>query len=121
MRLIGLIVFEHIDWVLSPTNVFGGGYRKSQEQTHLIPMQVQEQLNQHKVQIEMQVKAMMDAMFSQMQGTIQAQQARIEQLESQQAMGGPVAPAATHVHSQLQSHAYTSSFNCHHSFEEVSK
>ncbi|GMQ06941.1 hypothetical protein CsSME_00051343 [Camellia sinensis var. sinensis] len=30
-------------------------------------------------------------------------------------MGGPVAPAATHVHSQQQSHAYTSSFNCHRS------
>ncbi|GMP54029.1 hypothetical protein CsSME_00019307 [Camellia sinensis var. sinensis] len=35
-------------------------------------------------------------------------------------MGGPVAPAATHVHSQQQSHAYTSSFNCHRSSEEVS-
>ena len=62
----------------SLTNVFGGGYRQSQEQTHLMPMQVREQLNQHKVQMEMQVKEMMDAMFSQMQGTIQAQQARIE-------------------------------------------
>ncbi|KAL7189013.1 hypothetical protein ACSBR1_038809 [Camellia fascicularis] len=59
--------------------------------------------------MEMQVKEMMDAVFSQMQGTIQAQQARIELLESQQAMGGPVALAATHVHSQQQSHAYTSS------------
>ncbi|CAL5395181.1 unnamed protein product [Camellia sinensis] len=52
-----------------------------------------------------------------MQSTIQAQQARLEQLESQQAIGGPVAPAATHVHSQQQSHAYTFSFNCHRSSE----
>ncbi|CAL5336936.1 unnamed protein product [Camellia sinensis] len=50
-----------------------------------------------------------------MQSTIQAQQERIEQLESQQAMGGPVAPASTHVHSQQQSYAYTSSFNFHRS------
>ncbi|CAL5358284.1 unnamed protein product [Camellia sinensis] len=110
----------------SPTDVFGGGYRQSQEQTRIIQMQVQEQLNQYKAQMEMQMKEMMDAMLNQqkvqmeMQGTIQAQQARIEQLESQQAMGGPVAPAATHVHSQQQSHAYTSSFNCHRSSEEVS-
>ncbi|CAL5391736.1 unnamed protein product [Camellia sinensis] len=63
----------------------------------------------------------MDAMLNQqkvqmdMQSTIQAQQERIEQLESQQAMGGPVAPASTHVHSQQQSYAYTSSFNFHRS------
>ncbi|CAL5391489.1 unnamed protein product [Camellia sinensis] len=55
-----------------------------------------------------------------MQSTIQAQQERIEQLESQRAMGGPVAPTSTHVHSQQQSHAYTSSFNCHRLSEEVS-
>ncbi|XP_028086513.1 uncharacterized protein LOC114287384 [Camellia sinensis] len=109
----------------SPTDVFGGGYRQSQEQTRIIQMQVQEQLNQYKAQMEMQMKEMMDAMLNQqkvqmeMQGTIQAQQAQIAQLESQQAMGGPVAPAATHVHSQQQSHAYTSSFNCHRSSEEV--
>ncbi|CAL5415414.1 unnamed protein product [Camellia sinensis] len=109
----------------SPTDVFGGGYRQSQEQTRIIQTQVQEQLNQYKAQMEMQMKEMMDAMLNQqkvqmeMQSTIQAQQARIEQLESQQAMGGPVAPAATHVHSQQQSHAYTSSFNCHRSSEEV--
>ncbi|CAL5393352.1 unnamed protein product [Camellia sinensis] len=108
----------------SPTDVFGGGYRQSQEQTRIIQTQVQEQLNQYKAQMEMQMKEIMDAMLNQqkvqmeMQSTIQAQQARIEQLESQQAMGGPVAPAATHVHSQQQSHAYTSSFNCHHSSEE---
>ncbi|XP_028079656.1 uncharacterized protein LOC114299333 [Camellia sinensis] len=109
----------------SPTDVFGGGYRQSQEQTRIIQTQVQEQLNQYKTQMEIQIKEMMDAMLNQqkvqmeMQSTIQAQQARIEQLESQQAMGGPVAPAATHVHSQQQSHAYTSSFNCHRSSEEV--
>ncbi|CAL5347260.1 unnamed protein product [Camellia sinensis] len=40
-------------------------------------------------------------------------------MASQRTMGGPVAPAATHVHSQQQSHAYTSSFNCHHLSEEV--
>ncbi|CAL5372162.1 unnamed protein product [Camellia sinensis] len=108
----------------SPTDVFGGGYRQSQEQTRIIQTQVQEQLNQYKAQMEMQMKEMMDAMLNQqkvqmeMQSTIQAQQARIEQLESQQAMDGPVAPAATHVHSQQQSHAYTSSFNCHRSPEE---
>ncbi|XP_028105851.1 uncharacterized protein LOC114304905 [Camellia sinensis] len=108
----------------SPTDVFGGGYRQSQEQTRIIQTQVQEQLNQYKAQMEMQMKEMMDAMLNQqkvqmeMQSTIQAQQALIEQLESQQAMGGPVAPAATHVHSQQQSHAYTSSFNCHRSSEE---
>ncbi|GMP47333.1 hypothetical protein CsSME_00015117 [Camellia sinensis var. sinensis] len=55
------------------------------------------------------------------QSTIQTQQARIEQLESQQAMGGPVAPAATHVHSQQQSYAYISSFNCHRLSEEKEK
>ncbi|CAL5328501.1 unnamed protein product [Camellia sinensis] len=110
----------------SPTDVFGGGCRQSQEQTRIIQTQVQEQLNQYKAQMEMQMKEMMDAMLNQqkvqmeMQSTIQAQQARIEQLESQQAMGGHVAPAATHVHSQQQSHAYTSSFNCHRSSEEVS-
>ncbi|CAL5434134.1 unnamed protein product [Camellia sinensis] len=76
--------------------------------------------------LEMQMKEMMDAMLNQqkvqmdMQSTIQAQEARIEQLESQQAMGGPVAQTSTRVHSQQQSHAYTSSFNCHRSFEEVS-
>ncbi|GMP34965.1 hypothetical protein CsSME_00007615 [Camellia sinensis var. sinensis] len=53
----------------SLTNVFGGGFRQLQEQAHLIQTQVQEQLNQHKVQMEMQVKEMMDAMFSQMQGS----------------------------------------------------
>ncbi|XP_028076842.1 uncharacterized protein LOC114278884 [Camellia sinensis] len=109
----------------SPIDVFGGGYRQSQEQTRIIQTQVQEQLNQYKAQMEMQMKEMMDAMLNQqkvqmeMQSTIQAQQARIEQLESQQAMDGPVAPAATHVHSQQQSHAYASSFNCHRSPEEV--
>ncbi|CAL5403262.1 unnamed protein product [Camellia sinensis] len=108
----------------SPTDIFGDGYRQSQEQTCIIQTQVQEQLNQYKAQMEMQMKEMMDVMLNQqkvqmeMQSTIQAQQARIEQLESQQAMGGPVAPAATHVHSQQQSHAYTSSFNCHRSSEE---
>ncbi|CAL5327763.1 unnamed protein product [Camellia sinensis] len=45
-----------------------GGFRQLQEQANLIQTQVQEQLNQHKVQMEMQVKEMMDAMFSQMQG-----------------------------------------------------
>ncbi|CAL5385217.1 unnamed protein product [Camellia sinensis] len=89
------------------------------------PNAVQEQLNQYKAQMEMQMKEMMDAMLNQqkvqmeMQSTIQTQQARIEQLESQQAMGGPVALAATHVHSQQQSYAYTSSFNCHRLSEEV--
>ncbi|CAL5433380.1 unnamed protein product [Camellia sinensis] len=108
----------------SSTDVFGGGYRQSQEQTRIIQTQVQEQLNQYKAQMDMQMKEMMDAMLNQqkvqmeMQSTIQAQQARIEQFESQQAMGGPVAPAATHVHSQQQSHAYTSSFNCHRSSKE---
>ncbi|CAL5432857.1 unnamed protein product [Camellia sinensis] len=109
---------------LSSTDVFGGGYRQSQEQTYIIQTQVQEQLNQYKAQMEMQMKEMMDAMLNQqkvqmeMQNTIQAQQAQIEQLKSQQAMGGPVAPTTTHVHSQQQSHAYTSSFNCHRSSEE---
>ncbi|CAL5394562.1 unnamed protein product [Camellia sinensis] len=78
----------------SLTNVFGGRYRQSQEQTHIIQTQVQEQLNQYKAQMEMQMKEMMDAMLNQqkaqmeMQSTIQAQQARIKQLQSQQAMGG---------------------------------
>ncbi|CAL5392272.1 unnamed protein product [Camellia sinensis] len=108
----------------SLTDVFGSEYRQSQEQTRIIQMQVQEQLNQYKAQMEIQIKEMMDAMLNQhkvqleMQSTIQAQQARIEQLESQQAIGGPVAPAATHVYSQQQSHAYTFSFNCHRSSEE---
>ncbi|XP_028081539.1 uncharacterized protein LOC114282943 [Camellia sinensis] len=110
---------------LSSIDVFGGGYRQSQEQTYMIQMQVQEQLNQYNAQMEMQMKEMMNAMLNQqkvqmeMQNTIQAQQARIEQLESQQAMGGHVAPTTTHVHSQQQSHSYTSSFNCHRSSEEV--
>ncbi|CAL5441208.1 unnamed protein product [Camellia sinensis] len=110
----------------SSTDVFGGGYRQSQEQTRIIQTQVQEQLNQYKAQMKMQMKEMMDAVLNQqkvqveMHSTIQAQQERIEQLESQQAMDGPVTPAATHVHSQQQSHAYTSSFNCHRSSEEVS-
>ncbi|GMP70568.1 hypothetical protein CsSME_00029371 [Camellia sinensis var. sinensis] len=34
-----------------PTDVFGGGYRQSQEQTSIIQMQVQEQLNQYKAQM----------------------------------------------------------------------
>ncbi|KAL7212624.1 hypothetical protein ACSBR2_015333 [Camellia fascicularis] len=68
----------------SPTNVFG-----SQEQTRIIQAQVQEQLSQYKAKMEMQIKEMMDAMLNQhkvqmeMESTIQAQQARIEQLESQ--------------------------------------
>ncbi|KAL7243587.1 hypothetical protein ACSBR1_015896 [Camellia fascicularis] len=68
--------------------------------------------------MEMQMKEMMDAMRSEMQGTIRAQQARIEWLESQQAMGGLVAPTATRAFTQ-QSYACTSSFNCHCSSHEV--
>ncbi|XP_028125435.1 uncharacterized protein LOC114322346 isoform X2 [Camellia sinensis] len=69
--------------------------------------------------MEMQMKEMMDAILSEMLGTIQARQAQIEQLVSQQAMGGPVAPVATHVHLQQQSYASTSSFNCHRSSQEA--
>ncbi|CAL5438727.1 unnamed protein product [Camellia sinensis] len=71
----------------SPTDVFRGGYTQSQEQTRIIQMQVQEQLNQYKAQMEMQIKEMIDAMLNQqkvqmeMQGTIQDQQERIEQWE----------------------------------------
>ncbi|GMP81025.1 hypothetical protein CsSME_00035877 [Camellia sinensis var. sinensis] len=100
----------------SPTDVFGGGYRQSQEQTRIIQTQVQEQLNQYKAQMEMQMKEMMDAMLNQQKVQMEMQST----IQAQQAMGGPVAPAATHVHSQQQSHAYTSSFNCHRSSEEVS-
>ncbi|KAF5951675.1 hypothetical protein HYC85_009619 [Camellia sinensis] len=87
----------------SLTDVIGGGYRQSQEQTQIIQMQLQEQFNQYRVQLEMQMKEMMGAMRTEMQDTIQsqqtviqAQQTRVEHLEYQlQAMSGPVAPAAT--------------------------
>ncbi|GMP38108.1 hypothetical protein CsSME_00009491 [Camellia sinensis var. sinensis] len=124
----------------SLTDVIGGGYRQSQEQTQIIQMQLQEQFNQYRVQLELQMKEMMGAMRTEMQDTIQSQH-----LEYQlQAMSGPVAPAATpldslhnrHVprassihrtatwsepvpHSQQQSHASTSSFSRHLSSQEV--
>ncbi|GMP38109.1 hypothetical protein CsSME_00009491 [Camellia sinensis var. sinensis] len=87
----------------SLTDVIGGGYRQSQEQTQIIQMQLQEQFNQYRVQLELQMKEMMGAMRTEMQDTIQsqqtviqAQQTRVEHLEYQlQAMSGPVAPAAT--------------------------
>ncbi|KAI8563133.1 hypothetical protein RHMOL_Rhmol03G0089100 [Rhododendron molle] len=75
-------------------DVFGGGYRRSQEQTHIFQAQMQEQFQLYRVQFETQMKEMMEtqmaAMRTQMDATIQAQaatiqaqQTRMEYLESQ--------------------------------------
>ncbi|KAH7836898.1 hypothetical protein Vadar_007147 [Vaccinium darrowii] len=88
----------------SITDVFGGGYRRSHEQTQIFQAQLQEQFQLYQVQFETQMKEMMETqletMRAQMQSqaatiqaqatTIQAQQARMELLESKLGTkGGP--------------------------------
>ncbi|KAG5561265.1 hypothetical protein RHGRI_004333 [Rhododendron griersonianum] len=109
-------------------DVFGGGYRRSQEQTHIFQAQMQEQFQLYRVQFETQMKEMMEvqmaAMRTQMDATIQAQaatiqaqQTRMEHLESQlvtRGGGGPAAREAAWGHHpmsrpQQNSHEFTSS------------
>ncbi|KAG5533501.1 hypothetical protein RHGRI_027620 [Rhododendron griersonianum] len=109
-------------------DVFGGGYRRSQEQTHIFQAQMQEQFQLYRVQFETQMKEMMEmqmaAMRTQMDATIQAQaatiqaqQTRMEHLESQlvtRGGGGPVAREAAWGHHPMSrpkqnSHEFTSS------------
>ncbi|KAG5550463.1 hypothetical protein RHGRI_015434 [Rhododendron griersonianum] len=107
-------------------DVFGGGYRRSQEQTHIFQAQMQEQFQLYRVQFETQMKEMMEmqmaAMRTQMDATIQsqaatiqAQQTRMEYLESQLVTrGGPAAREAAWGHHpmsrpQQNSHEFTSS------------
>ncbi|KAG5543280.1 hypothetical protein RHGRI_016127 [Rhododendron griersonianum] len=107
-------------------DVFGGGYWRSQEQTHIFQAQMQEQFQLYRVQFETQMKEMMEtqmaAMRTQMDATIQsqaatiqAQQTRIEYLESQLVTRGGLAAREAawghHPMSQPQqnSHEFTSS------------
>ena len=59
----------------SPTDVFGGGYKKSQVQALIFKTQLQEQFELYHVQLETQMKEMMqrqtEAMRTEMQSTIQ--------------------------------------------------
>ncbi|KAL7248582.1 hypothetical protein ACSBR2_003339 [Camellia fascicularis] len=79
----------------SPTDVFGGRYRQSQEQNHIFQTQVQEQVEEQLQRYQMQLESKMnDVMEKQIQAIHADFQSRIEILESQlQAAGVPVAPA----------------------------
>ncbi|KAF7127366.1 hypothetical protein RHSIM_Rhsim11G0067500 [Rhododendron simsii] len=106
-------------------DVFGGGYRRSQEQTHIFQAQMQEHFQLYRAQFETQMKEMMEtqmaAMHAQMDATIQAQaatiqaqQTRMEHLESRLlTRGGPAAREATWGHHpmsrpQQNSHEFAS-------------
>ncbi|CAL5355162.1 unnamed protein product [Camellia sinensis] len=79
----------------SPTDVFGGRYRQSQEQNHIFQTRVQEQVEEQLQRYQMQLESKMnDVMEKQIQAIRADFQSRIEILESQlQAAGVPVAPA----------------------------
>ncbi|CAL5345032.1 unnamed protein product [Camellia sinensis] len=78
----------------SPTDVFGGGYRRSQEQNRLFQTQVQEQVQEQLQQYQMQFESKMnEVMEKQIQAIRTDFQSRIQFLESQlQAAGVPVDP-----------------------------
>ncbi|THG03149.1 hypothetical protein TEA_001716 [Camellia sinensis var. sinensis] len=76
----------------SPTDVFGGGYRRSQEHNHLFQTQVQEQVQEQLQRYQMQFESKMnEVMEKQIQAIRTDFQSRIQFLESQlQAAGVPV-------------------------------
>ncbi|CAL5416292.1 unnamed protein product [Camellia sinensis] len=76
----------------SPTDVFGGGYRRSQEQNRLFQTQVQEQVQEQLHRYQMQFESKMnEVMEKQIQAIRTDFQSRIQFLESQlQAAGVPV-------------------------------
>ncbi|CAL5352554.1 unnamed protein product [Camellia sinensis] len=78
----------------SPTDVFGGGYRRSQEQNRLFQTQVQEQVQEQLQRYQMQFESKMnEVMEKQIQAIRTDFQSRIQFLESQlQAAGVPVDP-----------------------------
>ncbi|CAL5392592.1 unnamed protein product [Camellia sinensis] len=78
----------------SPTDVFGGGYRRSQEQNRLFQTQVQEQVQEQLQRYQMQFESKMnEVMEKQIQAIRTNFQSRIQFLESQlQAAGVPVDP-----------------------------
>ncbi|XP_028126578.1 uncharacterized protein LOC114323231 [Camellia sinensis] len=78
----------------SPTDVFGGGYRRSQEQNRLFQTQVQEQVQEQLHRYQMQFESKMnEVMEKQIQAIRTDFQSRIQFLESQlQAAGVPVDP-----------------------------
>ncbi|KAL7209508.1 hypothetical protein ACSBR1_031117 [Camellia fascicularis] len=78
----------------SPTDVFGGGYRRSQEQNHLFQTQVQEQVQEQLQRYQMQFESKMNEVVEkQIQAICTDFQSRIQFLESQlQAAGVPVDP-----------------------------
>ncbi|CAL5427723.1 unnamed protein product [Camellia sinensis] len=78
----------------SPTDVFGGGYRRSQEQNRLFQTQVQEQVQEQLHWYQMQFESKMnEVMEKQIQAIRTDFQSRIQFLESQlQAAGVPVDP-----------------------------
>ena len=78
----------------SPIEVFGGGYRRAQEQSRLFETQVQEQVQEQLQRYQMQFEAKMnEVMEKQIQAIRTDFQSRIQFLESQlQAAGVPVDP-----------------------------
>ncbi|CAL5337216.1 unnamed protein product [Camellia sinensis] len=76
----------------SPTDVFGGGYRRSQEHNRLFQTQVQEQVQEQLQRYQMQFESKMnEVMEKQIQAIRTDFQSRIQFLESQlQAAGVPV-------------------------------
>lgn len=92
-------------------DVFGGGYRQSQEHNRIFQAQLQDQFQLYRVQFETQMKdtmdTQMDAMLTETQSqaaTIQALQSRMDLLELHLGIRvGPVAQKPAHkepVHSQ---------------------
>ncbi|XP_028076076.1 uncharacterized protein LOC114278260 isoform X1 [Camellia sinensis] len=93
----------------SPTDVFGGGYRRSQEQNRLFQTQVQEQVQEQLQRYQMQFESKMnEVMEKQIQAIRTDFQSRIQFLESQlQAAGVPVDPVvapSNPLHRQLWIH-----------------
>ncbi|CAL5321510.1 unnamed protein product [Camellia sinensis] len=93
----------------SPTDVFGGGYRRSQEQNRLFQTQVQEQVQEQLQRYQMQFESKMnEVMEKQFQAIRTDFQSRIQFLESQlQAAGVPVDPVvapSNSLHRQLWIH-----------------
>lgn len=64
------------------TDVFGGGYRQSQEQNRILQAQLQEQFQLYRVQFETQMKDAMDTQMDAMCTETQSQAATIQALKS---------------------------------------
>ena len=78
----------------SPTDVFGGRYRQSQEQNHIFQTRVQEQLEEKLQRYQIQFESKMNEVVEKQIQAIRTDfQSRIQSLESQlQAAGVPVDP-----------------------------